>query len=199
MMLVSARWRPSVDERLRVAPFLDPYAQRQALVAGDWPGNVRVSDLLSLAERIVGERHARRAFAEHAQHAGTRTAARPPPPTAPGCSSPNACWPRAIGAASARLVLTSALRGSGMELGEVVAVLDEAGQELRFNREILSTTLENISPGVSVVDPEMRLVAWNRRYQQMFGYPDGMLYVGRPVGRPDPLQRRARRAGRAAT
>ena len=87
----------------------------------------------------------------------------------------------AIGAASARLVLTSVLRGSGMELGEVVAVLDEAGQELRFNREILSTTLENISAGVSVVDPDMRLVAWNRGYQQMFGYPVGMLYVGRPV------------------
>jgi len=32
-----------------------------------------------------------------------------------------------------------------------------------------------------VVDPDMRLTAWNRRYQQMFGYPDGMLYVGRPV------------------
>ncbi|RZA30980.1 MAG: response regulator, partial [Lysobacteraceae bacterium] len=87
----------------------------------------------------------------------------------------------AIGAASARLVLTSVLRGSGMELGEVVAVLDEAGQELRFNREILSTTLENISAGVSVVDPDMRLVAWNRRYQEMFGYPLGMLYLGRPV------------------
>lgn len=86
-----------------------------------------------------------------------------------------------IGAASARLVLTSLLRGSGMELGEVVAVLDEAGQELRFNREILSTTLENISAAVSVVDPDMRLTAWNRRYQQLFGYPDGMLYVGRPV------------------
>src|SRR5690606_13455733 len=66
MMLVSARWRPSVDERLRIAPFLDPYAQRQTLVAGEWPGNVRISDLLSLAERIVGERHARRAFAEQA-------------------------------------------------------------------------------------------------------------------------------------
>ena len=87
----------------------------------------------------------------------------------------------AIGAASARLTLTTALRGSGMELGEVVALLDEANQELRFNRQILSTTLENISQGVSVVDAEMRLVAWNRRYQELFDYPDGMLYVGRPV------------------
>src|SRR5690606_23872678 len=87
----------------------------------------------------------------------------------------------AVGAASARLVVTSVLKGSGMEVGEVVAVLDEAGQELRFNREILSNTLENIDQGVSVVDSNMCLVAWNRRYQQLFGYPDGMLYIGRPV------------------
>ena len=68
-----------------------------------------------------------------------------------------------------------------MELGEVVALLDEASQELRFNRQVLSSTLENISQGVSVVDAQMRLVAWNRRYQELFDYPDGMLYVGRPV------------------
>lgn len=180
MMLISARWRPNVDERLRAAPFLDPYAQRPALSAGAWPGNVSIADLRTLAERVVGERHARRAFVEQAVASGREL-------------QPNAVADRgwvqfterllaaSIGAASARLVLTSVLRGSGMDVGEVVAVLDEAGQELRFNREILSTTLENISAGVSVVDPDMHLVAWNRRYQQMFGYPNGMLYVGRPV------------------
>lgn len=180
MMVVSARWRPSVDERLRIAPFLDPYAERQTLSRSEWSGNVSVGDLLSLAKRIVGERHARRAFAEQAHDLGGELQ-----PT----SAADRAWIQfterllaaSIGAASARLVLTSVLRGSGMHLDEVMALLDEAGQELRFNREILSTTLENISAGVSVVDPEMRLVAWNRRYQQMFGYPAGMLYVGRPV------------------
>lgn len=180
MMVVSARWRPGLNDRLRAAPFLDPYAQRPQLVAGEWPGSVRVGDLQTLAERVVGERHARRAFLDQAQALG-----RDVQPHAPA----DRAWVQfterllaaAIGAASARIVLTSVLRGSGMELGEVVAVLDEAGQELRFNREILSTTLDNIAAGVSVVDPDMRLVAWNRRYQQMFGYPDGMLYVGRPV------------------
>ena len=87
----------------------------------------------------------------------------------------------ALGAASARSALTSVLRGSGMELGEVVSLLDETSHALRFNREILTTTLENIPHGVSVVDADMRLVAWNGRYQQLFDYPDGMLYVGRPV------------------
>ena len=180
MMLVSARWRPGVDERLRIAPFLDPYAERQTLSHGDWPGNVGVGDLQALAVRIVGERHARRAFSEQAIALGRELQP---------AAAADRVWIQfterllaaSIGAASARLVLTSVLRGSGMHLSEVMALLDEAGQELRFNREILSTTLENISAGVSVVDPEMRLVAWNRRYQQMFGYPAGMLYVGRPV------------------
>ncbi|XOT98491.1 PAS-domain containing protein, partial [Alcaligenes pakistanensis] len=78
-------------------------------------------------------------------------------------------------------VLTSALRGSGMEVAAIMAVLDEAGQELRFNRDILLATLENIDQGVSVVDADMRLVAWNQRYQQLFDYPPSMLYVGRSV------------------
>jgi signal transduction histidine kinase len=141
---------------------------------------VRGGELLALAERIVGERHARRAFEEYAQQQG-----RPWQPEQPADRALAQFTERllasAIGAASARLTLTTALRGSGMELGEVVALLDEANQELRFNRQILSTTLENISQGVSVVDAEMRLVAWNRRYQELFEYPDGMLYVGRPV------------------
>ena len=179
MLLVSMRRRPGVAERLRAAPFLDPYAQRPA-VASDWPAHVKVRDLLTLAKRVVGDHRARRAFTEQA-----RVLQRELQPAA----AADRAWVQfterllaaSIGAASARLLLTSLLRGSGMDLGEVVAVLDEAGQELRFNREILSTTLENISAGVSVVDPDMRLTAWNRRYQQMFGYPDGMLYVGRPV------------------
>lgn len=180
MMVVSARWRPGLNDRLRAAPFLDPYAQRPQLVAGEWPGSVRVGDLQTLAERVVGERHARRAFIDQAQALGREVQPHAPADRA-WVQFTERLLAAAIGAASARIVLTSVLRGSGMELGEVVAVLDEAGQELRFNREILSTTLDNIAAGVSVVDPDMRLVAWNRRYQQMFGYPDGMLYVGRPV------------------
>ena len=179
-VFVSVRQRPRLQEQLLAAPFLDPYVQRPALGPGGWAGNVRAGELLALAERIVGERHARRAFDEYAQQQGH--AWQPAQPADRALAQfTERLLASAIGAASARLTLTTALRGSGMELGEVVALLDEANQELRFNRQILSTTLENISQGVSVVDPAMRLVAWNRRYQELFDYPDGMLYVGRPV------------------
>ncbi|MES2858983.1 MAG: PAS-domain containing protein, partial [Pseudomonadota bacterium] len=179
-VFVSMRYRPRLQDQLLASPFLDPYAQRQPLGPGGGAWNVRAGELLALAERILGERHAQRAFAEHAQQSG-RTWSTDVPADRALLQFTERLLASAIGAASARLTLTSALRGSGMELGEVVSLLDEASQELRFNRQVLSSTLENISQGVSVVDAGMRLVAWNHRYQELFGYPDGMLYVGRPV------------------
>jgi Na+/proline symporter/signal transduction histidine kinase len=180
LLVVSARYRPSLDERLRATPFLDPYAARPLASPGGWQGSLTAGDLQALASRILGERAAQRAFAEHAAGLG-----REPAPGTPADRALIQFTERllagAIGAASARLTLTTALRGSGMELGEVMSLLDEASHELRFNREILSATLENLSQAVSVVDRDLRLVAWNRRYQQLFEYPEGMLYVGRPV------------------
>lgn len=180
LFLVSARRRPRLQEQLLATTYLDPYAQRSPLGPGGWAGSVRSGELLALAERILGERHARRAFDDYAQSQGRNWQ---PEHLADRAlmQFTERLLASAIGAASARLTLTSALRGSGMELGEVVSLLDEASQELRFNRQVLSTTLENISQGVSVVDADMRLIAWNRRYQDMLGYPDGMLYVGRPI------------------
>ncbi|PWF23300.1 PAS domain-containing hybrid sensor histidine kinase/response regulator [Corticimicrobacter populi] len=180
MLLVSARWGPSLAERLRAEPFLDPYADRRAHTSRQWHGTLRVHDLQTLAARIVGEKTALRAFKRQAKVFNQ--------PLDPNQRADRA-WVHftelllaaAVGAASARLVMTSALQGSGMEIAAVVAVLDEAGQELRFNRDILLATLENIDQGVSVVDSEMRLMAWNQRYQQLFNYPAGMLYVGRSV------------------
>ncbi|WP_426287636.1 hybrid sensor histidine kinase/response regulator [Luteibacter sp. E-22] len=41
--------------------------------------------------------------------------------------------------------------------------------------------LEHLPQGVSVVDANLRLVAWNSRYQQIFGFPGELLQVGRPI------------------
>src|SRR5690606_8889472 len=180
LLVVSARYRPSLEERIRATPFLDPYAARPLASPGSWSATLSAGALLALATRIVGERAARRACAEHAVAQG-RDISPSAPADRPLIQFTERLLAGAIGAASARLTLTTALRGSGMELGEVMSLLDEASHELRFNREILSATLENLSQAVSVVDRDLRLVAWNGRYQQLFGYPDGMLYVGRPV------------------
>lgn len=86
-----------------------------------------------------------------------------------------------LGAASARLLLDAARREQGRDLDTVATIVGEASQALRFNQRVLEAALENMSQGISVVDAELRLVAWNRRYAQFFDYPDELLRVGVPV------------------
>ncbi|WP_198670343.1 PAS domain-containing hybrid sensor histidine kinase/response regulator [Dyella sp. C9] len=179
LIFVSLRFRPTLEERLHAAMFIDPYAI-DSRGAGDWRGRVAVGDLRTIAERIVGERTSQRAFDDYAERRGK--------PLQPGEAADRALiqyterlLASAVGAASARRILMGALSGSGLDIAEAMALMDEASQELRFNRELLSTTLENVSQGISVVDAQMRLVAWNRRYLELFDYPDGMVYVGVPV------------------
>ena len=86
-----------------------------------------------------------------------------------------------LGAASARLLLDAARRES-TELDTVAAIVSEASLDLRFNQQVLEAALHNMSQGISVIDRDQRLVAWNRRYARMFDFPDELLQVGRPIG-----------------
>ena len=92
-----------------------------------------------------------------------------------------------LGSASARVLLDAARREQGSsdqagpDLDTVVAIVGEASQDLRFNQRLLEAAMENMSQGISVVDADLRLVAWNRRYAEVFGYPSGMLRVGMPI------------------
>jgi PAS domain S-box-containing protein len=145
--------------------------------SGDWRGRVLVADLHTIAGRIVGERSTARGFADYADRSGRQLQ--------PGDVADRALiqyterlLASAVGAANARRILMGVLSGSGLDIAESMALMDEASQELRFNRALLATTLENVSQGISVVDSEMRLVAWNRRYMELFDYPEGMVHVG---------------------
>ncbi|WP_226664505.1 PAS domain-containing hybrid sensor histidine kinase/response regulator [Microbulbifer aggregans] len=59
--------------------------------------------------------------------------------------------------------------------------LDQASDIYQFGRGLLQSSIDNIDQGISVVDANLNLVAWNRRYLELFHYPQEMIYVGRPV------------------
>lgn len=86
-----------------------------------------------------------------------------------------------VGASSARAIMASAMSGRGLGLSEVAQMLDASGQSLHFSQGLLAATLENIDIGVSVIDRNLRLVAWNSRYLELFAYPAGLVRVGVPV------------------
>lgn len=88
---------------------------------------------------------------------------------------------RVVGTSSAHALVTSALSGGPLSLPDVRALLDAGGQSLRFSRRLLAATFENLDAGISVVDAELKVVAWNSRYAELFHYPPGLLHVGVPV------------------
>ncbi|HBR97422.1 MAG TPA: hypothetical protein DD979_08590, partial [Gammaproteobacteria bacterium] len=64
---------------------------------------------------------------------------------------------------------------------DVFSIVDEASQALHFSQELLTHTIEHIDQGISVVDENLNIVAWNSRYLELYSYPKGFIYVGRPI------------------
>ncbi|RUO80239.1 hybrid sensor histidine kinase/response regulator [Idiomarina tyrosinivorans] len=86
-----------------------------------------------------------------------------------------------LGAATARSLIQAALRDKQLNLEEVVHFFDDTTQALQTQQSILFSSLENLAQGISVVDADLRLVAWNRRYLDLFDYPEGMVQPGQPI------------------
>ncbi|SMF56655.1 Na+/proline symporter [Alteromonadaceae bacterium Bs31] len=86
-----------------------------------------------------------------------------------------------IGVASTRAMLLSLKSGDRLGVADVVNIFEETTRTLQFNQDMLFASFESISSAISVVNAELEMVAWNRRYEQMFNYPEGMLYVGKSV------------------
>lgn len=86
-----------------------------------------------------------------------------------------------IGSSSAAAMVNAVLDGRQLAFEDVVTLFDDTRQAIQFSRKILFSTLEHLSQGVSVVDRDLQLVAWNKQYLEMFHYPEGMIRVGRSV------------------
>jgi PAS domain S-box-containing protein len=179
VLLVVSRVRGvSLRDRMAATSFLRGGAPVVG-VAG--AGGARVGDLLAVMERILGMDGARRALEGYHTGLGRPVPAAGEPADRGLLQYMERVLAGAIGASSARLMFTHAMAGRGIPPEDVAELLDETSQELRFSRQLLQATMENVSQGIAVADGDARIVAWNRCYLEMFDYPDDMVYVGRPV------------------
>ena len=169
--LVSAMVRPSLLDQ----------AQAAAFVGTKPPGTMprrgtakRVGDVRALLAQFVGR--------ERADTALTSLALRNADPAeAAVLELAERVISGVIGTSSARMLLGSWAGGDPIPLPEVVAMFDETSRRLGFSADLLQTAIESIDQGVALVDGEMRLVAWNSRYQQLFDLPDRLVSVGTPI------------------
>jgi len=180
-IVVSLAGAKRLHERLEAARFLGDASAPQATRAPAPVTSATVADLLELLECFVGRDRARGLCEQYVARLGRSELApneRADPELVRITEHQLA---GALGASSARLVMESMLRGRDMHLEDVARLLDETSHVIQFNRELMRAVLEHMSQGVSVVDADLRLVAWNKRYVELFEYPSGMVVVGRPI------------------
>lgn len=86
-----------------------------------------------------------------------------------------------LGSSSAKALIDSVLSGKKLDFEEVVNFFDDTTQALKFNTSALFASIESLEQGISVVDKDLNLVAWNKSYLTFFNYPDGLVNVGTPI------------------
>ena len=185
---ISRIYRPSVAEQIQAESFF--YYQTKPLPSHNTNTDIqylhhdvarlKVGDLIALAKRITGDVPTIHAFKQFCSQNGVALNEN---------SSANGMWWRfteqylagTIGAASARTLLTTAMVNNGLALGQVANILDQASQWQRFNQNLIMTMIDHMTQGVSVVDENMCMVAWNNQYLKLFDYPKDLAYVGCPI------------------
>jgi Na+/proline symporter/CheY-like chemotaxis protein/anti-sigma regulatory factor (Ser/Thr protein kinase) len=161
--LVARRHQRDLDQ---AALFVS--AGRQA-AAGPARGraDLAIADLKPLLARFVGAEQAERAFAGQ-------------PEGAVAAAHAERLLSGVIGAASARIVLASLNPAAKVSPRRARALLDEAGEAIVQNFELLRTTLDHVSQGIGVFDGKGCLATWNDRFFQLLRLPSSLAAVGQP-------------------
>ncbi|MBN9263543.1 MAG: PAS-domain containing protein [Hyphomicrobium sp.] len=145
-----------------------------------WRTTVTVGDLKHTVVRYLGSERAERSFAEY-------EASRATPLVAEAEADINVLrftehlLTSAIGAASARLVLSLLLRPGNVSGQSALRLLDDASEALQYNRDLLQSALDQVRHGLGVFDRDMRLICWNRQYRELLNLPEDLVRVGAPL------------------
>lgn len=86
-----------------------------------------------------------------------------------------------MGSASTRILFSAIAYAPSEDNKQLSGLVEEAGKNFQFNYEVLQASITHLPLGVSVIDANLKLVAWNQIYESIFDYPTGYLQLGKPI------------------
>jgi signal transduction histidine kinase/CheY-like chemotaxis protein len=179
MWALSQISRQSVQERVQASLFLEWQAPQP--LSSKKIRHVDERDLEVLVSRFVGEGKAKISFMQFQQGIVKKEVTQHDYNQQLLLHTENTLA-SVMGASSARLVLSSALDGRDIALDEIAVLVEDASSQQRtFSQNLLQSAIENASEGISIVDNELKLVAWNKKYIDLFSYPKELIYKGCPI------------------
>ena len=169
--------RPKAIERSQAQAFVRVDAGYTGSGAHALKGALTVGDLQGIAAGYLGSKTVALAFSDYAaEHEDDMTARSAVDVEL--LRYTERLLASAIGASSARLVIALSLERDDLDMQSAMALLDDASAAIRYNRELLQSTMENVRQGIAVYDENLRLVWWNRRFSDYLNLPEAFARVG---------------------
>lgn len=164
-------------ERLQANAFVESDRSTMAQSFSLWRSSVTEAELQSTIGRYLGPERTQRAFEGFASSRGEEPN--------PGREADihllrfgEHLLSSAIGAASSRLVLSLLLRRRNLSTEAAFKLLDDASAALQYNRDILQHGLDHAGQGITVLDRDLRLLAWNQAFIQLYDLPPSLVRFG---------------------
>lgn len=164
-------------ERLQANAFVGAELNDMAQSFRGWHAPVTVGELQTAVARYLGEESTERAFKTFEEKRSTRLNLLEHADVHLVRYAEH-LLAAAIGASSSRLVLSLLLRRSAVTKIGALRLLDDASVAIQYSRDLLQTALDHAHHGMVVLDPDMRLVCWNREFARIYGIPPDLLKVG---------------------
>lgn len=171
--------RPNLADKIQALAFVAPKEAISPRTKRSL-GKTQAMDLLTLMTTFMGESRCQHLLTDYQLTSG-HTVELNDPPDQNFLSFCERALGGVLGASTAKALLDSALYGRKLDFEEVANVFDETTQAMQFNMSALLISLESIDQGISVVDKDLNLVAWNKRYMDLFDYPDALIAIGTPI------------------
>ena len=192
-VVVSLLRPPLPIERLQARVFVIDDLPRPALAPGFriWRTTLTVGDLQQTAARYLGDERADRSFRDYA---ASRNITLSPSAEADlgTLNFVEHLLASAIGAASARIVITLLIRRGNVADGAADRLLDDASEAIQYNRDLLQSAVDQVRHGLSVFNKDMQLVCWNRQFRELLAIPEDLGRFGVPL---EQILRRVAEAG----
>jgi Na+/proline symporter/signal transduction histidine kinase/CheY-like chemotaxis protein len=174
-MITSSR----LIDRIQAEAFVSPADVRNSLTSAP-PLSVTVEDLHTLIAKFSGTERCEQLFEDYARSADIEIKMHDAV-SDDFLSFCERALGGVVGSSSSKALIDSLVRGKKLDISEVVNFFDENAQAVEFNISALMTSLENIDQGISVIDKNLNLVAWNKRYIDLLNFPTDLVSIGMPI------------------
>lgn len=171
---------PTAVERLQATAFgvrTAPIGPRLRILRG----RITVGELRATVARYLGEDRAERSFASFLAGRGAGSLPDDADADPHLLRYAEHLLASAIGAASARLALSLLLRRGNLSTSAALKLLDDASAAIQHSRDLLQHALDHARQGITVLDRNLELVAWNRAFVELYDLPPEFVRIGVPL------------------